>query len=117
VYRSGGGDIYKIESASNLGWSGDLQPLILNNGPNICATIAPGVLPLANNQYAIYFGQTATNPGCVLDNQPVFKDGYGKDCPQHRQISGYRNTNDLLSRNPFDRRGWAGKTGGHPRHK
>ncbi len=69
VYRTGGGDIYKIESNSNLSWSGDLQPLILNNGPNICATIAPGVLPLDSKRYALYFGQTPSNPGCQVDRQ------------------------------------------------
>lgn len=63
----GRADIYNIQSNSNLSWAGALQPVVVNNGPAICATYAPGVLPLTGNAYAMYFGNTHTNPstsGC-----------------------------------------------------
>jgi hypothetical protein len=66
----GRADIYNIQSSSNLSWTGELQPVVVNNGPDICATYAPGVLPLNGNTYALYFGDTQTsssNPGCSSD--------------------------------------------------
>ena len=58
----GRADIYNIQSNSNLSWAGELQPVVVNSGPAICATFAPGVLPITGNTYAMYFGNTHTNP-------------------------------------------------------
>lgn len=63
----GRADIYNIQSTSNLSWTGELQPVVVNDGPSICGTYAPGILPLTGNTYAMYLGNTPTTPstsGC-----------------------------------------------------
>jgi hypothetical protein len=66
----GGFSIEEAGSSSNAGWSGYV-PLIQNNGPRYCATVAPGVLPAGGADYDLYFGLTPRQPDgtCRVDDQ------------------------------------------------
>jgi len=50
-------DIEESESDSNTSWTG-FNKLIINSGPTYCATVGPGVLPLAGVSYDMFVGLT-----------------------------------------------------------